>query len=65
MVQLIRVVEPFDRIDGPLAHKAVAGGVIGISRYLYHRAVPDMHEDTAIVMAEKTSGLFNSRLRIH
>jgi len=65
MVQLVRVVEPFDRIDGPLTYEAVAGGVIGISGYLHYRAVPDMHEDTAIVVTEKTGGLFNGRFRTH
>jgi hypothetical protein len=65
MVQLIRMVKPFDCIDGPLAYKTVAGGVIGISSYLYYFTIPDMHEDTAIVMAEKTGGLFHGRLRTH
>ena len=43
----------------------MADGVIGIPSYLLYRAVTDMNEDTAIVMTEKTGGLFNGRLRTH
>jgi hypothetical protein len=57
--ELIRVVEPFDGVAGPLAAETPAQAVVRVRLYLYNLAVPHVDEHAAADGAKTAARFFN------